>query len=155
MPKIAGVNLLGVFLGAVAMYFFGFIWYGVLFQEPWMAANGLFFADEAKTTMQWLTADGVQTLDGSAGPNPMVMLWGFVLSLVLSFGLGWHMKQKNTSKLGTAAIFGLWMSLLIGVPLMAYDTVYTPFGSLMGLFVDGSHTVVTFIAACVVMSFFD
>ncbi|MEO1322545.1 MAG: DUF1761 domain-containing protein [Pseudomonadota bacterium] len=155
MPKIAGVNLLGVFLGAVAMYFVGFIWYGVLFQEPWMAANGLFFADEAKTTMQWLTADGVQTLDGSAGPNPIVMLWGFVLSLVLSFGLGWHMKQKNISKLGTAAMFGFWMSLLIGVPLMAYDTVYTPFGSLMGLFVDGSHTVVTFIAACAMMSFFD
>ena len=120
-----------------------------------MAANGLFFADEAKTTMQWLTADGLQTLDGSAGPNPMVMVWGFVLSLVLSFGLAWHMKQKNISKLGTAALFGLWISLLIGVPLMAYDTVYTPYGSLMGLFVDGSHTVATFVAACVVMSFFD
>lgn len=155
MPKIAGVNPLGVFLAAVAMYFVGFIWYGFLFTEPWMAANGLFFADEAKTTMQWLTADGLQSLSADAGPNPMVMLWGFVLSLVLSFGLGWHMNQKNISKLGTAALFGLWMSLLIGVPLMAYDTVYTPYGSLMGLFVDGSHTVATFVAACVVLSFFD
>lgn len=155
MPKIAGVNVLGVVLGAVAMFFVGFIWYGLLFQEPWMAANGLFFAGEAKETMQWLTADGVQTLAADAGPDPMTMLMGFVLSLVLSFGLGWHMKQKNISKLGTAALFGLWMSLLIGVPLMAYDTVYTPFGSLMGLFVDGGHTVVTFVAACIVLSFFD
>jgi uncharacterized protein DUF1761 len=155
MPKIAGVNILGVLLGAVAMYFVGFIWYGLLFTEPWMAANGLFFADEAKTTMQWLTADGVQTLSRDAGPDPIVMLWGFVLSLVLTFGLGWHMKQKNISKLSTAALFGLWMSLLIGVPLMAYDAVYTPFGSIMGLFVDGSHTVVTFVAACAVLSLFD
>lgn len=155
MPKIAGVNLLGVLLAAVAMFFIGFIWYGLLFTEPWMAANGLFFGDEAKTTMQWLTADGVTSVAADAGPNPMVMLGGFVLSLVLSFGLGWHMQQKNISKLGTAALFGLWMSLLIGVPLVAYDTVYTPYASLMGLFVDGSHTVVTFVAACAVMSFFD
>lgn len=155
MPKIAGVNLLGVLLAAVAMFFIGFIWYGLLFTEPWMAANGLFFGDETKTTMQWLTADGVTSVAADTGPNPIVMLGGFVLSLVLSFGLGWHMQQKNISKLSTAALFGLWMSLLIGVPLMAYDTVYTPYASLMGLFVDGSHTVVTFVAACVVMSFFD
>ncbi|NQY13290.1 MAG: DUF1761 domain-containing protein [Henriciella sp.] len=155
MPKIAGVNLLGVVLAAVAMFFVGFLWYGVLFQEPWMNANGLFFVDETKQSMQWLTADGIQSIAGDAGPNPMVMLWGFVLSLVLAYGLGWHMKQKNISKAGTAALFGLWMGLLIGVPLMAYDTVYTPFGSLMGLFVDGSHTVVTFVAASVVLSFFD
>lgn len=155
MPKIAGVNLLGVVLAAVAMFFVGFLWYGVLFQEPWMNANGLFFVDETKQSMQWLTADGIQSIAGDAGPNPMVMLWGFVLSLVLAFGLGWHMKQKNISKAGTAALFGLWIGLLIGVPLMAYDTVYTPFGSLMGLFVDGSHTVVTFVAASVILSFFD
>ena len=155
MPKIAGVNLLGVVLAAVAMFFIGFLWYGVLFQEPWMNANGLFFVDETKQSMQWLTAEGIQSVAGDAGPNPMVMLWGFVLSLVLSFGLGWHMNQKNISKAGTAALFGLWIGLLIGVPLMAYDTVYTPFGSFMGLFVDGSHTVVTFVAASVVLSLFD
>lgn len=155
MPKIAGVNALGVLLGAVAMYFVGFIWYGLVFTEPWMAANGLFYTDDTKSAMQWLTADGLQTLNADAGPNPMVMGLGFLLSLILSFGLGWHMKQKNISKLSTAVLFGLWISLLIGVPLMAYDTVYTPFGSWMGLFVDGSHTVATFVAACAVMSFFD
>ncbi|MCR9271211.1 MAG: DUF1761 domain-containing protein [Hyphomonadaceae bacterium] len=155
MPKIAGVNPLGVLFGALAMFFIGFIWYGLLFSEPWMNANGLYFTDEAKTTMQWLTADGLQTLQADAGPNPMIMLAGFGLSLILTFGLGWHMKQKNISTLGTAVLFGLWISLLIGVPLMAYDMIYTPFGSVMGLFVDGSHTVVTFIAACAVLSFFD
>lgn len=155
MPKIAGVNVLGVLLAAVAMFFIGFIWYGVLFQEPWMAANGLFFADPAKEYIQWLSADGIQSTSAAMGPDPMIMLAGFVLSLVLSFGLGWHMKQKNISKLGTAVLFGLWISLLIGLPLIAYDTVYTPYGSLMGFFVDGSHTVATIIAACAIMSLFD
>ena len=155
MTKIAGVNPLGVVLGAVAMFFIGFIWHGGSLTEPWMAANGLCFTDEAKSAMQGLSADGVQTAAADAGPNPMIMGLGFVLSLVLSFGLGWHMKQKNISTLPTAVLFGLWISLLIGVPLLAYDAVYTPYGSLMGLFVDGSHTVVTFIAACAVLSFFD
>jgi|Transcript_9828 ABC-type amino acid transport system permease subunit len=155
MPKIAGVNLLGVLLAAVAMFFIGFIWYGLVFTEPWMAANGLFYTDETKTAMQWLTADGLTSVSADAGPQPMIMLAGFVLSLVLSFGLGWHMKQKNISKLGTAVLFGLWISLLIGLPLIAYDTVYTPYGSLMGFFVDGSHTVATIIAACAIMSLFD
>jgi len=155
MPKIAGVNVLGIFLGAVAMFFIGFLWYGVLFQEPWMNANGLFFAEAAKENMQWLTADGVKSVSVATGPDPMVLLWGFVLSLVLTFGLGWHMKQKGILKLGSAVMFGLWIGLLIGVPLAAYDTVYTPFGSLMGLFVDGSHTLVTFVAACAILSLFD
>ena len=154
MPKIAGVNPIGVLLAAIAMFLIGFIWYGLAFTEPWMGANGLFFTDETKTMMQWLTADGLQTVARDAGPDPMIMLLGFVLSLVLSFGLGWHMNQKNNSKLSTAVLFGLWMSLLIGVPLMAYDTVYTPYNSLAGLLVDGSHTVATFVVACAVMSFF-
>ena len=155
MPKIAGVNLLGVLLAAVAMFFIGFIWYGVLFQEPWMAANGMFFVDPAKEYIQWLSADGIQSTATAMGPDPMVMLAGFVLSLVLSFGLGWHMQQKNISKLSTAVLFGLWISLLIGLPLVAYDTVYTPYRSLMGFFVDGSHAIATIIAACAVLSSFD
>lgn len=155
MPRIAGVNLVGVLAAAVAVFFIGFIWYGLLFSEPWMNANGMFFADEAKTVMQWLTADGLQTLSMDEGPNPMVMLWGFVLSVAISFGLGWFMKRQDVAGLAPATLFGLMMGLLIGVPLMAYDTVYTPYNSLIGLAVDGSHTLATFAAACMVMSFFD
>lgn len=87
--------------------------------------------------------------------DPLVMLGGFVLSLVIAFGLGWHMKQKNISTLNTALLFGLWISLLIGVPMAAYDFVYTPYGTIAGLLTDASHTVVTFVAACAVLSFFD
>ncbi|MEL6831011.1 MAG: DUF1761 domain-containing protein [Pseudomonadota bacterium] len=155
MPRIADVNLLGALLAAIAVFFVGFIWYGLLFTEPWMNANGMFFADEAKTSMQWLTAGGLQTVPADAGPNPMVMLWGFALSLAVSFGLGWHMKRQDVAGLGPSVLFGLMIGVLIGVPLMAYDTVYTPYNGLMGLVVDGSHTLATFVAACAVLSFFD
>ncbi|MDJ0922558.1 MAG: DUF1761 domain-containing protein [Henriciella sp.] len=153
MPRIAGVSLIGVVAAAIAMFFIGFLWYGLLFQAPWMEANGLFWADEAKTQLQWLTSDGIQVQEAAA--DPMIMLAGFVLSLVLAFGLGWHMKQKGITQMGTAALFGLWLGLLIGVPLAAYDTVYGPWHSIAGLLVDGSHTVVGFVAACCVLSLFD
>ncbi|MEL7230928.1 MAG: DUF1761 family protein [Pseudomonadota bacterium] len=155
MPRLAGVHLLGLVLAGLAIYFVGFIWYGLLFTEPWMNANGLFFADEAKKTMQWLTADGLQSVAADAGPDPMIMGLGLLLSLVLAFGLGWHMKQKGITKLATAVLFALWLSLLIGVPLMAYDLVYVPGLHIGGFLVDASHTVVTFIAGAAVLSFFD
>lgn len=155
MPRLAGVHILGLVLAALAIFFVGFIWYGLLFTEPWMNANGLFFVDDAKTSMQWLTADGLNTVSADAGPDPMVMGLGFLLSLVLAFGIGWHMKQKGITKLATAVLFALWLSLLIGVPLMAYDFVYTPGFHLAGFLVDASHTVVTFIVGAAVLSFFD
>lgn len=136
MPKLAGVNLLGVVLAALVMFFVGFVWYGMLFDSIWMAENG------------WTAGD----FEGQSG------LWmpaGFVIPLILAFGLGWHMKQKSISKLDTAALFGLWMSLLIGVPLMMYNYVYSPGHSWELLLIDGSHTVVTFVLGCIVLSFFD
>lgn len=40
MPKIFGINALGVLLAAVAMYFMGFIVYGLLATDIWMGARG-------------------------------------------------------------------------------------------------------------------
>ena len=136
MPRISGVNLLGIVLSALAMFIVGFVWYGLLFSQPWMAGNGF---NEAM-------------FEGQSG------LWmpaGFVIPLILAFGLGWHMKQKNISTLRTAVLFGLWLSLLIGVPLMMYDYVYSPIHSWQLLLIDGSHTIVTFVLGCAVLSFFD
>ena len=136
MPKIAGVNLLGVVLAALAMWIIGFIWFGLLFSEAWMSASG--FTEEM-----------------FEGQSPLWMPAGFLISLILSFGLGWHMKQKSISKLETAALFGLWMSLLIGVPLMMYGYVYSPHHSWELLLIDSGYTVATFVAACAVVSLFD
>lgn len=155
MLKIVGVNVFGVLLGVVVMYFVGFIWYGFLFIELWMNVNGLFFIDDVKIVMQWLIVDGVQMLVVDVGLNMMVMLWGFVLLLVLSFGFVWYMVQKNILKFLIVVLFGFWFGFLIGVLFMVYDMVYMLFGFLMGLFVDGSYIVVMFVVVCVVILLFD
>lgn len=136
MPKIAGLNLLGLVLAALAMWIIGFLWYGLIFGGAWMDASGY-------------------TEEMFEGQSPLWMPAGFVISLLLSFGLGWHMKQKSITKTDTAALFGFWMALLIGVPLMMYGYVYSVEHSWELLLLDGGYTIVTFVAACVVLSFFD
>lgn len=136
MPKISGVNVLGWLLSAVAMFMIGFVWYGMLFSQAWMAGNGYTEAMFEGNSPLWIPA-------------------GFLIPLILAFGLGWHMKQKNISTLRTSVLFGLWLSLLIGVPLMMYGYVYSPQHSWEVLLIDGGHTVVTFVVGCAVLSLFD
>jgi hypothetical protein len=136
MPRLSGVNLVGVLLAALVMWILGFVWYGVLFSEAWMAGNGYTEAMFEGQSGLWMAA-------------------GFLIPLILAFGLGWHMKQKSITKLNTAVLFALWLALLIGVPLMMYNYVYSPYHSWQVLLIDGSHTIATFVAGAAVLSFFD
>lgn len=136
MPRLSGVNLVGVLLAALVMWILGFVWYGVLFSEAWMAGNGYTEAMFEGQSGLWMAA-------------------GFLIPLILAFGLGWHMKQKSITKLNTAVLFALWLALLIGVPLMMYNYVYSPYHSWQVLLIDSSHTVATFVAGAAILSFFD
>jgi len=136
MPRLSGVNLVGVLLAALVMWILGFVWYGVLFSEAWMAGNGYTEAMFEGQSGLWMAA-------------------GFLIPLILAFGLGWHMKQKSITKLNTAVLFALWLALLIGVPLMMYNYVYSPHHSWQVLLIDSSHTVATFVAGAAILSFFD
>ena len=136
MPRIAGVNLVGILLAALVMWVLGFVFYGVLFSDAWMAGNGYTEAMFEGQSQLWMPA-------------------GFRIPLILAYGLGWHMKQKNIKTLKTAVLFGLWLALLIGVPLMMYNYVYSPSHSWQVLLIDSAHTVVTFVAGAAVLSFFD
>lgn len=150
MPRLAGINLLGVLVSAILIYFMGFLWYGLLFSDVYMSAKGIFI-NEAGDAMSFLTVDGIAT-EGPEDANPMWMLGGFLVPIVLSFGFAWLMRKSGVAGLGAAISFGLTLSLLIGVPLMAYDFFYTPWHSMGGLLVDLSHTVVTFVAGCAILS---
>ena len=153
MPRIANVNLLGVLLGAIAIYFVGFIWYGMLFSEAYMSSIGVFF-NESGDTVRWLEADGVQTRTGM-GNEGAWMAAGFLIPLVLAFGLGYFMKKQAVRSIASAAGFGLVLAILIGLPLMGYGLIYSPWHTWTGFLVDGSHTIVSFVVGAIVLSFFD
>jgi len=52
-------------------------------------------------------------------------------------------------------LFGVWLALRIGVPLMTYGYVYSPDHSWELLLIDSGYTIATFVSASAVLSFFD
>lgn len=78
MPRLARVNLLGVFLAALAIYFTGFIWFSVLFDQLWMDSHGY--------TLEQIEANF---------SVPLFAGGGLAIPLILAFALGWLMKLGN------------------------------------------------------------
>ena len=90
MPRLAGVNLVGVLLAAIAIYFVGFLWFGVLFHDMWQAANGY----------------TLEQLEASFDPA-IVFGGGFLIPLILAFGIGWLLKKTGTTGLGSSIALSL------------------------------------------------
>jgi len=138
MPRIAGVNLLGGVLAGVAIYFVGFIWFGALFQDLWVNANGY--------TEEQLTANF----------NPAVVFGGgAIIPLILAFAIGWLLKVTNTNGLVPSMIFSAKLALVIAAPILAYSFVYNVYHSSTDLLLDIGHSLVGFILGGAVLSFFD
>lgn len=136
MPRLMGVNLLGVLLAALVMFFVGFIFYGMLFTDIWMTARGYtpnMFEDQSGAWM------GV----------------GFLIEIVLALALGWLLKAKGVSSLGSAVGVGVCAAILFGFPLLSYEFAYGAHHSVPGLLVDWGHILVGFVAGAAVLSVFD
>lgn len=136
MPRLSGVNLLGVLLAAIVMFFVGFVFYGMLFSGHWMAARGY-------------------TVDMAADANPAWMAGGFLIELVLAFGLGWVLKLKGAKGLAACVSTALMLAVVVAFPILAYDFVYGFYHYLPGLMVDWGHVLVSLGLAGAVLSFFD
>ena len=132
---VAGVSILGVFVASIAMFFVGFIFYGLLFSKQWQASRGL--------TDEQLKAQ-----------SSVWMAGGYIIELVAAFGIGWLITKLGISSLSHAATFGAILGLLIGLPMRSYEYIYSVYHSLPGAFVDWAHVISTFTAGAVVYSLF-
>ena len=157
MPKLASVNLLGVLLAAVALYFVGFIWYGVVFSDVWL--------EDLMTTRNLITPEAYGELDAAgrqaafqaAYPNAspgLSMGLGFVISLVTAFGLGFALKKMGAKGVAGYIGYAIVLWLVFAVTSLAYDHVYG-LKPMIGFWIDSSHLLVGFSAAAAVLSFFD
>lgn len=114
-------NWPGILAATVAAFFIGFLWYGLIFQEQWMALTGV----------------------TGEGGDPMWMLLGVVQTFVTMVGLGWFIARDG----GAGWMHGLKIGLVAGVcfALMtsAYGFLYMT--SPMGLLpIDWSHLLVIY-----------
>lgn len=138
MPKIFGTSLAGIFVTTLVLYFLGFLWYGFLFSDAWLAATGL---SEAQATA---IAEAL---------GPMMFVWGILITLAQVLGLTFILNQAGASVLGTCVKICAIVALLIALPLMAYASVYEG-RSIHGFYIDLGHVFVGYCLAGAVLSFF-
>jgi len=135
MPKIFGTSWLGIIAATVAFYLIGFLWYGILFSDQWMAANGI--TEEA----------------AKASTAAMVYVWGILITLAQVLGLAYILNHASASLLITCAKIGGIIAILIALPLMAYSVLYEG-RAINALWIDLAHILIGYVVACTVLSFF-
>ena len=138
MPRIIGLNLIAVLISAIALYFVGFLFYGLLFTELWVGLQGF-------TDAQMLAADE----NVVAG-----MLHGFLISLVTAIFIGLALRRFGSDGMMPAIKSALLLWAGFAVTTLAYGFVYAmqPF---MLFVLDASHLLVGFVVVAVVQTALD
>ncbi|MEE2691163.1 MAG: DUF1761 domain-containing protein [Pseudomonadota bacterium] len=137
MPKLFGLNIVAVLAASVAFFIVGFLWYGVLFEQAWLAASGI-------------TKEMVEAGDNS----PVWMIGGFVITVMQVIGLALVLKWKGAASLGAAAKTALILWFLIALPFSCYGYFYSVAHSTTLLLIDASHLLVGWVVSAIVLSFF-
>ncbi len=130
MPKL---NPVGVIAATVAFFVIGFLWYGVIFADAWMAAAGVTEED--------------------AG-SPVWMILGFVITLMQVIGLAFVLKWKGDAAPMAAATTAAILWALFALPFTLYGYAYMPAHSATLLMIDASHLLVGWVVSAVVLTLF-
>lgn len=136
MPRLFGVNLLGVVLAAIAMLAGGYIWFVFLFPYANAWAYG------------W-------TPEEYANQNQAWRILGFFIELVIAFGIARLLKSSGVKGLRDCVIFAFFLALLIAVPPVSYHMAYGPFHSIPGTLAGAGHLLVNFSIGGAILSKFE
>ena len=127
MPRIFGLNIIATLVAGFALWMLGYVWYGVVFTDPW-------------TAMQNFTPE--QTAYGEANMG-MLMGMGFLIALISSGFLGFVLRKIGATDMADA----IKMSLVLCFGFVVLTQLYAPVYALtpMALFyIDASYQVVGF-----------
>lgn len=120
---MARINWVGVIAATIVAFFVGFLWYGLIFQEQWMALTGV-------------TGEGESA-------NPLWMLAGLGQTFVTMSGLGWFISKIGAGWVGGAKV-GMIAGVCFALMTSAYGFIYQT--SAMGLLpIDWSHLLVVYV----------
>jgi len=89
-------NYAAVFIGAVAYWLLGAVWYGVLFRKPWMALENI-------------------SIEQAKSMNPVLpYVITFVLNLLIAYALAQICIWRNANTVGRGASVGvlLWIGFI-------------------------------------------
>ena len=111
------VNWLAIVVSAIVLFFFGWVWYHVLFGTMWKAEMA---------TLAPAAMAGVST--NSWYPRVVAIVMSFVSAYGLARILGW----RGDWSVGRGAFIGLSMGLLIFGSMTWLDYAFSGFGSTLG-----------------------
>ncbi|MFZ5670576.1 MAG: DUF1761 domain-containing protein [Pseudomonadota bacterium] len=99
-----GINWIGVFVALVVSQAIGYVWYGVVFSDQWMAASGMTAAE----------------MDESA----LTYVRGAVQNLVVIVGLAWLAVQTGKSSWTSGAVLGALVCVFFALSTYALRFIY-------------------------------
>jgi Protein of unknown function (DUF1761) len=134
MTTSNNTNWLALGLATIAGMVMGFLWYGLLFTQQWMAGNNMTF-DEANNKF---FKNGVELPADSGTP----MIFNFIAMAFYAFVMNWLLKRTNSTTLQDGAMVGGAIGLISIVGIFIDNLfAYVPTSLSM---VDGSYSLVLF-----------
>lgn len=133
--RVMGHNAIAVAAAAVAMYLIGFLFYGVVFADAWVAATG------------WTEAE----LQSGMSKMPI----GFVIPILLAIGLSLVIRWRSKTGWMAGADTGFWIAAFFLFPLQLYAYVYAPAGGETLLGIDTLHQFATATIGGAIIGFFN
>ena len=130
MPRIFNTSWAAVLLATIAFYMVGFVWYGFLFQDLWLAASGM--TEE-------------QTMAIAENKGAMMFVWGIILTLAQALGLLWVLNLAGAKRLAASLKITFWLFVMIAAPLLAYTCLYGTY-PLEGILMDYGHILLGWLA---------
>ena len=130
MPRIFNTSWAAVLLATIAFYMVGFVWYGFLFQDLWLASSGM--TEE-------------QTMVIAENKGAMMFVWGLLLTLAQALGLLWVLNLAGAKRLAASLKTAFWLFVMIAAPLLAYTCLYGTY-PLEGILMDYGHILLGWLA---------
>jgi hypothetical protein len=103
--RIAGHNVIAIAAAAIAFWLIGSLWFGLVFSQTWIAAQGYTEAE-------------------IAGDNPAWMGVGVLIAIVTAIGLSVVLRWGGLPDVMGAVKRALWLWLFFGLTGAAYSLAY-------------------------------
>ena len=138
MPRIFGLNIIAVLASTIALYFVGFLFYGVFFIDLWVGLHD--FTDAQMHAANENMAIG--------------MTYGFFLSLITASFIGVALKRFGGDGMMPAIKGAVLLWAGFAATTLAYDVVYA-MQPVMLFVLDAAHLLVGFVIVAIVQTVLD
>ena len=127
------VSWLGALIAGIAVFAIGGVWYGPLFGDTWMSATGM--------------------TEERARESNLALIFGGTLVLEVIAAVGLSVILGEDVSPGQGAVQGLWVGLLIAVPVLLVQALYER-KSVTLWALNGGYNVIGFVLMGLVLALF-